>query len=103
MRSFVKLTIACAKVFLEMYYKGPVHSELAKYMTGKKLYKKVKAQEKKEEERKEEREDEIRINSVTFATALRMALAAQQVSVRIAGVCAQEIGRMEGCHFYGRA
>ena len=23
------------KVFLEMYYKGPVHSELEKYMTGK--------------------------------------------------------------------
>jgi hypothetical protein len=40
-----------------MYYKGPVHSELAKYMTGKKLYKKVKAQEKKDEQRKEERED----------------------------------------------
>ena len=28
------------KVFLEMYYKGPVHSHLEKYMTGKKLYKK---------------------------------------------------------------
>jgi hypothetical protein len=71
------------KVFLEMYYKGPVHSELEKYMTGKKLYKKVLAQEKKEQERKEEREDEIRINSVTFATALRMVLAAQQVPAEL--------------------
>lgn len=35
------------KVFLEMYYKGPVHSELEKYMTGKKLYKKILAQEKR--------------------------------------------------------
>ena len=71
------------KVFLEMYYKGPVHSELEKYMTGKKLYKKVLAQEKKEQQRKEEREDEIRINSVTFATALRMVLAAQQVPAEL--------------------
>lgn len=67
------------KVFLEMYYKGPVHSDLEKYMTGKKLYKKVLAQEKKENEQKEEREDEIRINSVTFATAFRMALAVQSI------------------------
>lgn len=67
------------KVFLEMYYKGPVHSELEKYMTGKKLYKKIIAQEKKSEEKKEEREDEIRINSVVFATSLRMALAAQRI------------------------
>ena len=36
------------KVFLEMYYRGPVHSELEKAMTGKKLYKKVLEQEKKE-------------------------------------------------------
>lgn len=63
------------KVFLEMYYKGPVHSDLEKYMTGKKLYKKVLAQEKKEATQKEEREDEIRINSITFSTAFRTALA----------------------------
>lgn len=64
------------KVFLEMYYKGPVHSDLEKYMTGKKLYKKVLAAEKKDvTSQKEEKEDEIRINGVTFATALRVALA----------------------------
>lgn len=67
------------KVFLEMYYKGPVHSDLEKYMTGKKLYKKVLAQEKKDGLQKEEREDEIRINAAVFATALRTALAAQGV------------------------
>lgn len=67
------------KVFLEMYYKGPVHSELEKYMTGKKLYKKVLASEKKEGEKKEEREDEVRINAVVFATALRTALAGQGI------------------------
>lgn len=71
------------KVFLEMYYKGPVHSELEKYMTGKKLYKKVLAQEKKEGQRKEEREDEIRMNSVTFVTALRMVLAAHQIPAEL--------------------
>ena len=80
------------KVFLEMYYKGPVHSELAKYMTGKKLYKKVKAQEQKAEERKEEREDEIRINSVTFATALRMALAAQQIPAELQVYVPRKLG-----------
>lgn len=65
------------KVFLEMYYRGPVHSDLEKYMTGKKLYKKVLAAEKKDvTSQKEEKEDEIRINSVTFATALRVSLAA---------------------------
>jgi len=65
------------KVFLEMYYKGPVHSDLEKYMTGKKLYKKVLAAEKKDvTSKKEEKEDEIRINGVTFATALRVSLAA---------------------------
>lgn len=65
------------KVFLEMYYKGPVHSDLEKYMTGKKLYKKVLAAEKKDVvSQKEEKEDEIRINSLSFATALRISLAA---------------------------
>jgi hypothetical protein len=69
------------KVFLEMYYKGPVHSDLEKYMTGKKLYKKVLAAEKKDvTSRKEEKEDEIRINAVTFATALRVSLAALGIS-----------------------
>lgn len=68
------------KVFLEMYYKGPVHSELEKSMTGKKLYKKVLAAEKKDVvSRKEEKEDEIRMNSLTFTTALRTALAAQGI------------------------
>lgn len=67
------------KVFLEMYYKGPVHSELEKSMSGKKLYKKVLAQEKKANEQKEEREDEIRMNGVVFCTSLRMALAAQGI------------------------
>ncbi|MES1220652.1 MAG: DUF3857 domain-containing protein, partial [Bacteroidota bacterium] len=67
------------KVFLEMYYKGPVHSEMEKYMTGKKLYKKVLKQQEKDDQNKEEREDEIRINSVIFATALRTALAAQSI------------------------
>jgi hypothetical protein len=68
------------KVFLEMYYKGPVHSDLEKYMTGKKLYKKVLAAEKKDVvSKKEEKEDEIRINGVTFTTALRTALAAQGI------------------------
>ena len=47
MRSSVKTYYCLRKVFLEMYYKGPVHSELEKYMTGKKLYKKVKAQQEK--------------------------------------------------------
>jgi hypothetical protein len=67
------------KVFLEMYYKGPVHSDLEKYMTGKKLYKKVLKQQAKDEQQKEEREDEIRINAVVFATSLRTALAAQGI------------------------
>ena len=80
------------KVFLEMYYKGPVHSELEKYMTGKKLYKKVLAQEKKEQQRKEEREDEIRINGVTFATALRMALAAQQIPAELQVYVPRKLG-----------
>lgn len=66
------------KVFLEMYYKGPVHSELEKYFTGKRLYKKILAAEKKDD-KKEEREDEVRMNAVTFATALRSSLAAQGI------------------------
>lgn len=76
-QEIIRETYYCLrKVFLEMYYKGPVHSELEKYMTGKKLYKKVIAAQKKDVvSQKEEKEDEIRINSVTFATALRMALA----------------------------
>jgi len=72
------------KVFLEMYYKGPVHSDLEKYMTGKKLYKKVLAAEKKDvTSKKEEKEDEIRINGVTFATALRVALAAMGIQAEL--------------------
>ncbi|HMJ48258.1 MAG TPA: DUF3857 domain-containing protein, partial [Ferruginibacter sp.] len=66
------------KVFLEMYYKGPVHSELEKYFTGKKLYKKILKQEEKNQV-KEEKEDEIRMNAVTFATSFRTALAAQGI------------------------
>ena len=66
------------KVFLEMYYKGPVHSDLEKYFTGKKLYKKILKAEAKEE-KKEEKEDEIRMNAVTFCTALRLALIAQGI------------------------
>lgn len=67
------------KVFLEMYYKGPVHSELEKYFTGKRLYKKILKAEEKQGEKKEEKEDEVRMNAVTFATALRGALAAQGI------------------------
>ncbi|MGZ3852480.1 MAG: DUF3857 domain-containing protein [Flavisolibacter sp.] len=68
------------KVFLEMYYKGPVHSDLEKYMTGKKLYKKVLAAEKKDvTSKKQEKEDEVRISGVTFATALRVALSAMGI------------------------
>jgi len=70
------------KVFLEMYYKGPVHSELEKYFTGKKLYKKILAAEKKDSQ-KEEREDEVRMNAVTFATALRSSLAAQGIQTEL--------------------
>jgi len=77
----IKETYYCLrKVFLEMYYKGPVHSELEQYFTGKKLYKKILAAEKKGVEKKEEREDEIRMNAVTFATALRSSLAAQGIA-----------------------
>lgn len=77
----VRETYYCLrKVFLEMYYKGPVSSELEKYMTGKKLYKKVVAAQKKDVvSQKIEKEDEIRMNSVTFATALRMALLGQGI------------------------
>ena len=71
------------KVFLEMYYRGPVHSELEKVMTGKKLYKKVLELEKKNEAKKEEREDEIRMNSVVFASAFRSALAVQGINAEM--------------------
>jgi hypothetical protein len=72
------------KVFLEMYYKGPVHSDLEKFITGKKLYKKVLAAEKKDQvSGKEEKEDEIRINSVTFATALRTVLSAMKIPAEL--------------------
>ncbi len=75
----VKETYYCLrKVFLEMYYKGPVHSELEKYFTGRKLYKKILKAEAKDE-KKEEKEDEIRMNAVTFSTALRSALKAQGI------------------------
>lgn len=81
------------KVFLEMYYKGPVHSDLEKYMTGKKLYKKVLAAEKKDvTSQKEEKEDEIRINSVTFATALRVALAAMGIQSELFVYVPRDLG-----------
>ena len=67
------------KVFLEMYYKGPVHSDLEKYFTGKKLYKKILKAEASMEERKKEKEDEIRMNAVTFCTAFRGALKTQGI------------------------
>ena len=67
------------KVFLEMYYKGPVHSDLEKYFTGKKLYKKILKAEARQEEKKEEKEDEIRMNAVTFCTAYRSALKTQGI------------------------
>jgi hypothetical protein len=76
----VKETYYCLrKVFLEMYYKGPVHSELEKYFTGKKLYKKILKAEAAKEEKKEEKEDEIRMNAVTFCTAFRGALKTQGI------------------------
>ena len=80
------------KVFLEMYYKGPVHSDLEKYMTGKRLYKKVLAQEKKDAKEKEERQDEIRINAVTFATALRMSLAGQGIPAELQVYIPRKLG-----------
>lgn len=96
----IKETYYCLrKVFLEMYYKGPVHSDLEKYMTGKKLYKKVVAQEKKEGTKKEERQDEIRINSVTFATALRMALAAQGIPAELQVYVPRKLGNWRDAIF----
>lgn len=66
------------KVFLEMYYKGPVHSELEKYITGKRQYKKrLKAEQ--QDQQKEEKEDQVRMDAVTFCTALRTSLAAQGI------------------------
>jgi len=85
------------KVFLEMYYKGPVHSELEKYMTGKKVYKKVLAAEKKAQ--KEEREDEIRINRITFATALRTALAAQNIQSELFVYMPRKLGKWSDAIF----
>ena len=86
------------KVFLEMYYKGPVHSDLEKYMSGKKLYKKVLAAEKKDLQ-KEEREDEIRINSVTFATALRTALATQNIQSELFVYIPRTLGKWSDAIF----
>jgi hypothetical protein len=86
------------KVFLEMYYKGPVHSDLEKYMSGKRLYKKILAAEKKDVQ-KEEREDEIRINSVTFATALRTALAAQNIQSELFVYIPRTLGKWSDAIF----
>jgi hypothetical protein len=47
------------------------------------LYKKVLAAERRNGPDKEEREDEVRINSITFATALRLALAAQKIPAEL--------------------
>ncbi|MCW3093553.1 MAG: hypothetical protein JWP81_4622 [Ferruginibacter sp.] len=79
------------KVFLEMYYKGPVHSELEKYFTGKKLYKKILAADKKDLQ-KEEKEDEVRMNAVTFATALRSSLATQGIPAELFVYCPRSLG-----------
>jgi hypothetical protein len=81
-----------------MYYKGPVHSELEKYLTGKKLYKKIVTAEKKDVQ-KEEREDEIRINSATFATALRVALAAQGVPAELQVYLPRRLGAWKDAIF----
>lgn len=76
----VKETYYCLrKVFLEMYYKGPVHSDLEKYFTGRKLYKKILKAEARDESKKEDKEDEIRMNAVTFCTAFRGALKTQGI------------------------
>jgi hypothetical protein len=83
-----------------MYYKGPVHSELEKYMTGKKLYKKVIALEKKDEKEKEERLDEVRINSVIFATSLRMALAAQGIPAELQVYVPRTLGAWRDAIFF---
>ena len=89
------------KVFLEMYYKGPVHSELEKYMTGKKLYKKVLAAEKKDVvSQKVEKEDEIRINGLTFATALRMALAHMGIQSELFVYVPRKYGSWRDALFY---
>ncbi|MFL5807869.1 MAG: hypothetical protein ACJ749_00030, partial [Flavisolibacter sp.] len=89
------------KVFLEMYYKGPVHSDLEKYMTGKKLYKKVLAAEKKDvTSQKEEKEDEIRINSLTFATALRQALGNMGIASELYVYVPRKYGSWRDAIFY---
>lgn len=87
------------KVFLEMYYKGPVHSDLEKYLTGKKMYKKVLASQKKDESQKEEREDEVRISSVTFATAFRMALAVQGIPAELEVYVPRKLGNWRDAIF----
>jgi hypothetical protein len=87
------------KVFLEMYYKGPVHSELEKYMTGKKVYKKVLEREKKSEQQKEEREDEIRINALVFATALRTSLAVQNIQSELYVYMPRRLGQWRDAVF----
>jgi len=87
------------KVFLEMYYKGPVHSEMEKYLTGKKLYKKIVAAEKKDQQ-KEEREDEIRISGAAFATALRIALAAQGIQAELQVYLPRKLGAWKDAIFY---
>jgi hypothetical protein len=87
------------KVFLEMYYRGPVHSDLEKYLTGKKLYKKVLAQEKKDEKEKEEREDEIRINALAFATAFRVSLAAQGIPAELEVYIPRKLGNWRDAIF----
>jgi hypothetical protein len=80
----VRETYYCLrKAFLEMYYKGPVHSDLEKYLSGKRAYKRALKQEKKDAAQREEREDEIRMNSITFCTALRSALAVQKLPAEL--------------------
>lgn len=96
----VKETYYCLrKSFLEMYYKGPVHSDLEKYMTGKRLYKQVLKQEQKDAAQREEREDEIRMNAVSFATALRTALAAQKLQAELFVYVPRKLGNWRDAIF----
>ncbi|RYD96129.1 MAG: DUF3857 domain-containing protein, partial [Sphingobacteriales bacterium] len=97
----VKETYYCLrKSFLEMYYKGPVHSDLEKYMTGKRLYKQVLKQEQKAAATREEREDEIRMNAITFATALRTALAAQRLQAELFVYMPRKLGNWRDAIFF---